>query len=99
MDDSGAKDAAKTLTEVAEKSVTVLKGECSFAGTDAISIVGGSEKEQTELSEAAKAEGLHRRLRWTLGEPEPEHLRRGGCGHSRPVDDAQHPSEDRGDRL
>lgn len=57
-DDSGAKDAAKTLTEVAEKSVTVLKGECSFAGTDAISIVGGSEKEQTELSEAAKAEGL-----------------------------------------
>jgi beta-N-acetylhexosaminidase len=51
-------DAKKTLTEVAEKSVTVLKGECSFAGTKAISIVGGSEKEKAALSEAAKKAGL-----------------------------------------
>ena len=48
----------KVLTEVAEKSLTVLKGECSFAGTDAISIVGGSEKEQADLRQAAEDVGL-----------------------------------------
>src|SRR5699024_9710737 len=46
-------DQKKVLTEVAEKSLTVLKGECSFAGTDAISIVGGSEEEQADLRQAA----------------------------------------------
>src|SRR5699024_7006903 len=51
-------DQKKVLTEVAEKSLTVLKGECSFAGTDAISIVGGSEKEQADLRQAAEDVGL-----------------------------------------
>ncbi|WP_209371441.1 glycoside hydrolase family 3 N-terminal domain-containing protein [Brevibacterium renqingii] len=53
-----AADPKKVLTEVAEKSLTVLKGECSFAGTDAISIVGGSEKEQSALRKAAEDVGL-----------------------------------------
>ena len=48
----------KVLTEVAEKSLTVLKGECSFEGTDSISIVGGGEKEKTALMKAAKDAGL-----------------------------------------
>lgn len=64
--DSGEKDSGtassedpqKVLTEVAEKSLTVLKGECSFAGTDSISIVGGGEKEKTALTKAAKDAGL-----------------------------------------
>ena len=56
--DSDAKDPKKVLTEVADKSLTVLKGECSFAGTDSISIVGGSDKEKAALKEAAEAEGL-----------------------------------------
>ncbi|WP_228282336.1 glycoside hydrolase family 3 N-terminal domain-containing protein [Brevibacterium atlanticum] len=51
-------DAKKTLTEVAEKSLTVLKGECSFDGTDSISIVGGSDKEKAELTKAAEDVGL-----------------------------------------
>lgn len=54
----GAEDPEKVLTEVAEKSLTVLKGKCSFSGTDAISIVGGSEKEKSVLTEAAKKAGL-----------------------------------------
>ncbi|MGO2862740.1 MAG: glycoside hydrolase family 3 N-terminal domain-containing protein [Brevibacterium sp.] len=54
----GSEDPEKVLTEVAEKSLTVLKGKCSFAGTDAISIVGGSEKEKAALTEAAKKAGL-----------------------------------------
>jgi beta-N-acetylhexosaminidase len=57
-DGSGAKDPKKVLTEVAEKSLTVLKGECSFAGTDSISIVGGSDKEKAELKKAAEEVGL-----------------------------------------
>ncbi|UVI35120.1 glycoside hydrolase family 3 N-terminal domain-containing protein [Brevibacterium spongiae] len=56
-DDSG-EDPKKVLTEVAEKSLTVLKGECSFAGTDAISIVGGSDKEKAALKKAAEDTGL-----------------------------------------
>ena len=56
--DSDAKDPKKVLTKVADKSLTVLKGECSFAGTDSISIVGGSDKEKAALMEAAEAEGL-----------------------------------------
>lgn len=56
--DSDAKDPKKVLTEVADKSLTVLKGECSFTGTDSISIVGGSDKEKAALKEAAEAEGL-----------------------------------------
>ena len=56
--DSDAKDPKKVLTKVADKSLTVLKGECSFAGTDSISIVGGSDKEKAALKEAAEAEGL-----------------------------------------
>ena len=51
-------DQQKVLTEVAEKSLTVLRGECSFAGTDAISIVGGSEEEQADLRQAAEDVGL-----------------------------------------
>ncbi|WP_413334020.1 glycoside hydrolase family 3 N-terminal domain-containing protein [Brevibacterium sp. GP-SGM9] len=54
----GSEDPEKVLTEVAEKSLTVLKGKCSFVGTDAISIVGGSEKEKAALTEAAKKAGL-----------------------------------------
>lgn len=57
-EDSDAKDPKKVLTEVADGSLTVLKGECSFAGTDSISIVGGSDKEKAALKEAAEAEGL-----------------------------------------
>ncbi|WP_231442188.1 glycoside hydrolase family 3 N-terminal domain-containing protein [Brevibacterium zhoupengii] len=53
-----AEDPQKVLTDVAEKSLTVLKGECSFAGTDSISIVGGGEKEKTALTKAAKDVGL-----------------------------------------
>ena len=56
--DSDAKDPKKVLTEVADKSLTVLKGECSFTGTDSISIVGGSDKEKAALKEAAEAEDL-----------------------------------------
>lgn len=59
--DAGAddtEDPQKVLTDVAEKSLTVLKGECSFGGTDSISIVGGSEKEKAALAEAAKDAGL-----------------------------------------
>ena len=56
--DTDAKDPKKVLTKVADKSLTVLKGECSFAGTDSISIVGGSDKEKAALKEAAEAEGL-----------------------------------------
>lgn len=51
-------DPDKVLTEVAEKSLTVLKGKCSFSGTDSISIVGGSEKERTALQKAAEDAGL-----------------------------------------
>ncbi|TGD30137.1 glycosyl hydrolase [Brevibacterium sp. S22] len=51
-------DPKKTLTEVAEKSLTALKGECSFTGTDSISIVGGSDKEKAELTKAAEDVGL-----------------------------------------
>ena len=51
-------DRKKVLTEVAEKSLTVLKGECSFAGTDSISIVGGSDKEKADLRQAAEDVGL-----------------------------------------
>ena len=57
-EDSDAEDPKKVLTEVADGSLTVLKGECSFAGTDSISIVGGSDKEKAALKEAAEAEGL-----------------------------------------
>lgn len=53
-----SEDPQKVLTDVAEKSLTVLKGECAFEGTDSISIVGGSEKEKTELTKAAKDAGL-----------------------------------------
>ena len=56
--DTDAKDPKKVLTKVADKSLTVLKGECSFTGTDSISIVGGSDKEKAALKEAAEAEGL-----------------------------------------
>ncbi|WP_248278948.1 glycoside hydrolase family 3 N-terminal domain-containing protein [Brevibacterium sp. 'Marine'] len=56
--DSDAKDPKKVLTKVADKSLTVLKGECSFTGTDSISIVGGSDKEKAALKEAAEAEDL-----------------------------------------
>ncbi|MGO3024513.1 MAG: glycoside hydrolase family 3 N-terminal domain-containing protein [Brevibacterium sp.] len=56
--DSDAKDPKKVLAEVADKSLTVLKGKCSFAGTDSISIVGGSDKEKAALKEAAEAEDL-----------------------------------------
>lgn len=56
--DSDAKDPKKVLTEVADKSLTVLKGKCSFTGTDSISIVGGSDKEKAALKEAAEAEDL-----------------------------------------
>ena len=56
--DTDAKDPKKVLTKVADKSLTVLKGECSFAGTDSISIVGGSDKEKAALKEAAEAEDL-----------------------------------------
>lgn len=56
--DSDAKEPKKVLTEVADKSLTVLKGECSFKGTDSISIVGGSDKEKAALKEAAEAEDL-----------------------------------------
>ncbi|MBM6588995.1 glycoside hydrolase family 3 N-terminal domain-containing protein [Brevibacterium sp. RIT 803] len=55
---AGSEDPQKVLTDVAEKSLTVLKGECAFEGTDSISIVGGSEKEKTELTKAAKDAGL-----------------------------------------
>ncbi|HCG54967.1 MULTISPECIES: glycoside hydrolase family 3 N-terminal domain-containing protein [Brevibacterium] len=55
---AGSKDPQEVLTEVAEKSLTVLKGECAFEGTDSISIVGGGEKEKTALAAAAKAAGL-----------------------------------------
>ena len=55
---AGSDDAQKVLTDVAEKSLTVLKGECSFEGTDSISIVGGSEKEKAALADAAKSVGL-----------------------------------------
>lgn len=60
QDDSaaGPADPEAVLTEVAEKSLTVLKGECEFAGTEAISIVGGSEKEKAALSTAAESAGL-----------------------------------------
>ncbi len=51
-------DPEAVLTEVAEKSLTVLKGECEFAGTDAISIVGGGEKEKAALRRAAETAGL-----------------------------------------
>ncbi|MCI4011085.1 glycoside hydrolase family 3 N-terminal domain-containing protein [Brevibacterium sp. ZH18] len=56
--DLGAKDPEKVLTEVGEKSLTVLKGKCSYKGTDSISIVGGSEKEKTALTAAAKDAGI-----------------------------------------
>ncbi|MGO0605129.1 glycoside hydrolase family 3 N-terminal domain-containing protein [Brevibacterium linens] len=56
--DSDAKDPKKVLTKVADGSLTVLKGECSFTGTDSISIVGGSDKEKAALKEAAEAEDL-----------------------------------------
>ncbi|WP_228278375.1 glycoside hydrolase family 3 N-terminal domain-containing protein [Brevibacterium limosum] len=56
--DSDAKDPKKVLTKVADKSLTVLKGKCSFAGTDSISIVGGSDKEKAALKQAAEAEDL-----------------------------------------
>lgn len=55
---AGGDDPQKVLTDVAEKSLTVLKGECSFEGTDSISIVGGGEKEKTALTQAAKDAGL-----------------------------------------
>ena len=55
---TGSENPQKVLTDVAEKSLTVLKGECAFEGTDSISIVGGSEKEKTELTKAAKDAGL-----------------------------------------
>ncbi|WP_453985632.1 glycoside hydrolase family 3 N-terminal domain-containing protein [Brevibacterium casei] len=51
-------DPDPVLTEVAEKSVTVLKGECAYPGTQAISIVGGSEKEKAALAKAAEKAGL-----------------------------------------
>src|SRR5699024_12326915 len=50
-------DQQKVLTEVAETSLTVLKGECSFAGTDAISIVGGAAEEQADPRHAAGDDG------------------------------------------
>ncbi|MDN6124047.1 MAG: glycosyl hydrolase, partial [Brevibacterium sp.] len=59
--DSGgasAEDPQQVLTDVAEESLTVLKGTCSFDGTDSISIVGGGEKEKTALTKAAKDAGL-----------------------------------------
>ncbi|MDN5585715.1 MAG: glycosyl hydrolase [Brevibacterium sp.] len=55
---ASAEDPRDVLTDVAEKSLTVLKGECAFEGTDAISIVGGSEKEKSALADAAKDAGL-----------------------------------------
>lgn len=58
IDGDDSEDPQKVLTEVAEKSLTVLKGECSFEGTDSISIVGGGEKEKTALTKAAKDAGL-----------------------------------------
>ncbi len=54
--DSG--EAEAVLSDVAEQSLTVLKGECEFAGTDSISIVGGSETEIAALRKAAEDEGL-----------------------------------------
>ncbi|GAA1850682.1 glycoside hydrolase family 3 N-terminal domain-containing protein [Brevibacterium marinum] len=53
-----SEDPQEVLTDVAEKSLTVLKGQCSYKGTDSISIVGGSEKEKSELTKAAKDAGL-----------------------------------------
>ncbi|AZT94368.1 glycoside hydrolase family 3 N-terminal domain-containing protein [Brevibacterium aurantiacum] len=58
IDGDDSEDPQKVLTEVAEKSLTVLKGECSFEGTDSISIVGGGEKEKTALTKAAKDAGV-----------------------------------------
>lgn len=55
---AGSEDPQEVLTDVAEKSLTVLKGECAFEGTDSISIVGGAEKEKTALTAAAKDAGL-----------------------------------------
>ncbi|MFE2654774.1 glycoside hydrolase family 3 N-terminal domain-containing protein [Brevibacterium sp. NPDC059310] len=55
---NGAEDPEAVLTEVAEKSLTVLKGDCEFAGTESISIVGGSEKEKAALGKAAESAGL-----------------------------------------
>lgn len=55
---AGSEDPQEVLTDVAEKSLTVLKGECAFEGTDSISIVGGGEKEKTALTVAAKDAGL-----------------------------------------
>lgn len=55
---AGSEDPQEVLTDVAEKSLTVLKGECAFEGTDSISIVGGGEKEKTALTAAAKDAGL-----------------------------------------
>ena len=46
IDGDDSEEPQKVLTEVAEKSLTVLKGECSFEGTNSISIVGGGEKER-----------------------------------------------------
>ncbi len=51
-------DPGAVLTDVAEQSLTVLKGECGFSGTDAISIVGGSETETATLKQAAEEVGL-----------------------------------------
>ena len=53
-----SEDPKKVLTDVAEKSLTVLKGKCAFKGTDAISIVGGSEKEKAALTTAAEDAGI-----------------------------------------
>ncbi|RBP68161.1 beta-N-acetylhexosaminidase [Brevibacterium sanguinis] len=55
---SGSGGSEAVLTEVAEKSLTVLKGECEFPGTDSIDIVGGSEAETAALTAAAEDEGL-----------------------------------------
>ncbi|GAA1562873.1 glycoside hydrolase family 3 N-terminal domain-containing protein [Brevibacterium picturae] len=55
---ASAEDPQEVLADVAETSLTVLKGECTFAGTDSISIVGGSEKEKSALADAAKDAGL-----------------------------------------
>lgn len=55
---AGSEDPQEVLTDVAEKSLTVLKGECAFEGTDSISIVGGGEDEKAALAAAAKDVGL-----------------------------------------
>lgn len=53
-----SEDPKEVLTDVAEESLTVLKGKCDFKGTDSISIVGGSEKEKAALTKAAEGAGI-----------------------------------------